>query len=115
MVDIVDGALVAQMLKHLEQLLDSALREPDTPIHALDILCGDDAAWLDQVSRGEDAQVAPTTLCEIVERQAAASPDAVAVTYEGRHFTYRDINQRECHACVDCAVSCGGRPRGRAN
>ncbi len=94
MVGILDRALVAQMLKHLEQLLDSALRQPDTPIHALDMLCADDAAWLGRASRGEDAQVTPTTLCEIVERQAEATPDAVAVTCEGRHFTYRDINQR---------------------
>lgn len=93
LVEVLDRRLVEQMLSHLEQLLKSALLAPDTPIWTLGLL-GEDAEWLQRVSRGRDVAVPPTTLAEIVERQAEATPNATAVTYEGRHYTYRDLNAR---------------------
>ncbi|MET0647618.1 MAG: amino acid adenylation domain-containing protein, partial [Pyrinomonadaceae bacterium] len=33
-------------------------------------------------------------LHQLFETQAARTPDAVAVTFEGRHFTYRELNER---------------------
>lgn len=91
--EVLDEPIVRRMLMYLEQLLKNALQQPDTPLYMLDIL-GADAVWLDTVSRGESVDAAPTTLGEIVERRVGASPDAVAVTYEGLDFTYRQLNER---------------------
>lgn len=93
LVEVLDHMLVTQMLAHLEQLLESALREPDTPIWALDML-GADSAWLERVTQGKRLDVVPTTLAEIVERQVEVTPDTIAVTYEGQRYTYRELNER---------------------
>jgi mycobactin peptide synthetase MbtE len=93
LVEVLDGALVTQMLAHLEQLLESALQQPDTPIRVLDMIGQSGAEWLDRVSRGTDFNVAPTTLGAFVERQVEATPDAVAVVYEDRRYTYRELNE----------------------
>ncbi|WP_231988809.1 amino acid adenylation domain-containing protein [Mycobacterium sp. 1274761.0] len=92
-VDVLDGQLVTRLLAHLEQLLNSAVCEPDTSVHKLDML-GSDWSWLQRVAAGDAHRRAPTTLTALVERQANASPDSVAVTYESRHYTYQQINEQ---------------------
>jgi mycobactin peptide synthetase MbtE len=93
LVDVLDRPLVAQLLAHLERLLESALQEPDSPIWALDML-GPDSARLCRVSMGEVVDGPPTTLGEIVERQVEATPDAIAVTYEHQRYTYSELNEQ---------------------
>ncbi|WP_068176505.1 non-ribosomal peptide synthetase [Mycobacterium sp. UM_CSW] len=93
LLEILDPALVRQMLHHFAVLLDDALAAPDRPLAGLALLDEADAAWLREVSHGEAFQTAPKTLADLVSEQAARTPDAVAVAYEGRRFTYRDINE----------------------
>ncbi|ORW73098.1 non-ribosomal peptide synthetase [Mycobacterium saskatchewanense] len=93
LLDILEPALVRQLLDHFAVLLDDALAAPDKPLARLNLMGEADAAWLRQVSRGESFDAAPNTLAELVSAQAARTPDAVAVSYEGRRFTYRDINE----------------------
>ncbi|HWF30433.1 MAG TPA: amino acid adenylation domain-containing protein, partial [Mycobacterium sp.] len=91
--EILEPALVRQMLDHFGVLLDDALAGPDRPLAALTLMDEADAGWLRQVSRGETFDTAPTTLADLVSEQAARTPEAIAVSYEGRRFTYRDINE----------------------
>nr|WP_163802078.1 non-ribosomal peptide synthetase [Mycolicibacterium sediminis] len=91
--EIIDARLAAQMLDHFAVLLDDALARPDVPLSRLRVLSADDAAWMRRVETGEDFQVPGTTLGDLVTEQAARTPDAVAVVYEGRHHTYREINE----------------------
>ncbi|ORV80978.1 non-ribosomal peptide synthetase [Mycobacterium interjectum] len=93
LLEILDPALARQMLEHFAVLLDDALAQPDKPLAALALLDGADADWLREVSRGEVFDTAPKTLAELVSEQAARTPDAVAVVYEGRRLTYRAINE----------------------
>lgn len=93
LLEILEPALVRQMLEHFAVLLDDALAAPDKPLAALALMGEADAAWLREVSRGEPFDAAPRTLADLVSEQAARSPDAIAVVYEGRRFTYRDINE----------------------
>ncbi|WP_077103551.1 non-ribosomal peptide synthetase [Mycobacterium terramassiliense] len=93
LLEILEPALARQMLEHFAVLLDDALAQPDKPLAALALLGGADADWLRAVSRGEAFDTAPRTLADLVSGQAARTPDAVAVVYEGRRFTYRAINE----------------------
>lgn len=91
--EVLDADLARQLLTHFGVLLDSALAEPEKPIGILHIVPDEDAQWLRSVSTGEDFETPATTLAALVEEQAARTPDATAVVYEGRHYSYREVNE----------------------
>lgn len=93
LVDVLDERLTAQLLRHFANLLDSALADPDRPLGRLDLMDGREAQWLAEVSSGERFEAEPTTLGELVAARAAAQPDATALVYEGRHYSYRETNE----------------------
>ncbi|SEH73972.1 mycobactin peptide synthetase MbtE [Mycolicibacterium rutilum] len=93
LVEILDAALVRQLLDHYVVLLDDALRRPDRAIVDLDVMGPADADWLRAVSAGEEFETAPSTMTALVEAQVARTPDAVAVVYEGRRYSYRELNE----------------------
>ncbi|MGA5545273.1 amino acid adenylation domain-containing protein [Mycobacterium sp. NPDC051198] len=91
--EVLDADLAAQMLRHFAVLLDSALAEPDRPLAALDLFTSEDTEWMRSVSTGEQFDTPTTTLAALVTEQAARTPDAIAVVYEGRHYSYRELNE----------------------
>jgi mycobactin peptide synthetase MbtE len=91
--EIIDAKLAAQMLGHFEVLLDNALAEPDRPLSRLSLFSADDAEWMRRVSTGEEFATPPTTLSALFEEQVARTPEATAVVYEGRHYSYREVNE----------------------
>lgn len=93
LVEVLDQRLAEQLLRHYAVLLDSALADPDTPLSACALMGGDDARWLRSVSTGQRFETPATTLPALVTRRAALSPDALAVVYEGREYTYREIDE----------------------
>ncbi len=92
LVEVLDRPLVEQLLRHYGVLLDNALADPDTALSACGLMSAADADWLRQVSAGEDFDTPASTLPGLVTRRAALTPDAVAVVYEGRQYSYREIN-----------------------
>ncbi|BBY04756.1 non-ribosomal peptide synthetase [Mycobacterium noviomagense] len=107
LVEVLDTALAHQMLEHYIVLLDSALANPDAPLWRLPMLGDADADWLRRLSTGEAFTTAPTTLPALVSERAAMTPDAVAVVYEGRHYSYREINEeanRVAHWLIDQGI-----------
>jgi mycobactin peptide synthetase MbtE len=93
LVEVLDAPLVQQMLVHYAVLLDSALADPDAELAALTLMGDADVDWLRKVSTGEEFSTPATTLPALVNERAARSPDAVAVVYEGRRYSYREINE----------------------
>jgi mycobactin peptide synthetase MbtE len=93
LVEIIDPALAKQMRNHFAVLLDAALAQPDALLSRLDYLAPSEAAWLREVSFGEVFDTPAQTLADLVEAQVERAPDAVAVAYEGRYSTYREVNE----------------------
>jgi mycobactin peptide synthetase MbtE len=93
LVEVLDRPLVDQLLQHYGVLLDNALADPDITLSACGLMSDDDAAWLRQVSSGEHFSTAASTLPGLVTARAALTPDAVAVVYEGRQYSYREIDE----------------------
>ncbi len=91
--EIIDADLAARMLKSFAVLLDSALEHPQRPVARLDVLSVADAEWMRTVSCGERFDSPATTLAALVQEQAAKTPEVTAVVYEGRHYSYREINE----------------------
>ena len=92
LVEVLDRPLVDQLLRHFGVLLDNALGDPDTTLSACGLMSEADADWLQRVSAGNDFTTPVSTLPGLVTRRAASTPDAVAVVYEGRQYSYREIN-----------------------
>ncbi len=107
LVEVLDQQLVEQMLRHYRTLLDSLLSDPDATLSACALMSDADAEWLRAVSTGEQFITPAATLSELVSRRAARTPDAVAVVYEGRTYTYRDIEEesnRVAHWLIERGV-----------
>ncbi|MGV0624793.1 amino acid adenylation domain-containing protein [Mycolicibacter minnesotensis] len=92
--DVLDEALVEQLLRHLVQLLTAAVAQPQSTVGELDMLGDEDRAWLDLVSRGPEFNAPPATLGSLVADRAAATPDAIAVVDDDGRYTYAEINAR---------------------
>ncbi|BBY76492.1 non-ribosomal peptide synthetase [Mycolicibacterium parafortuitum] len=93
LVEILDDVLARQLLEHYVVLLDAALADPDTPLAKLDLMGAGDAEWLREVSHGETFEMPAATIAERIEDRVTKIPDTVAVVYEGRQYTYREINE----------------------
>ncbi|BCI86420.1 hypothetical protein NIIDMKKI_16260 [Mycobacterium kansasii] len=93
LVEVLDPPLAAQLLEHYAILLDSALADPDTELNRLSLFGAAEAEWLRKVATGEHFSTTATTMPALVAERAASSPDAVAVVYEGRRYSYRELNE----------------------
>ncbi|HEY9303322.1 MAG TPA: amino acid adenylation domain-containing protein, partial [Mycobacterium sp.] len=93
LVEVLDGRLVDQLLRQYAELLDNALTDPDITLSACGLMSDADAEWLRRMSTGEEFATPATTLPALVTERAARSPEAVAVVYEGRQYSYREINE----------------------
>ena len=91
--EVLDAPLARQLLEHFAVLLDDALAHPDRALRELALMGADDSEWLRRVSAGEQFATPATTLSALVEAQVTRTPDAVAVVYEGRRYSYREINE----------------------
>nr|UXB94706.1 non ribosomal peptide synthetase [Pseudomonas syringae] len=78
----------------LEQLADALESRPDAPLHSLDWLpVHERRQLLEDFNAFDRAYPQDLLLHKLFEAQAAAQPDSVAVTYEGRRLSYAELNQ----------------------
>ncbi len=107
LVEVLDAELGRRLLESYAVLLDGALADPGTELSRLPLMSDADADWLHRTSAGERFSTPATTLPALVTERAARSPDAVAVVYEGRQYTYREINaqaNRLAHWLIESGI-----------
>ncbi|MDT0529229.1 amino acid adenylation domain-containing protein [Micromonospora sp. DSM 115977] len=88
--DVLDRPTVRRLLDYVERLLDRATREPDEPLSGLAAHLDDSADRL----HGPRTPVGDARLHELFLRQAARTPDAVAVVCGPTRWTYRELRER---------------------
>ncbi|MGK5739887.1 non-ribosomal peptide synthetase/MFS transporter [Micromonospora sp. URMC 103] len=90
--DLFTRDTVRRMAGRLGALLRAVVAAPGTPVSALDLLAPDErsllAAWNDTTTDFPRTQ----TLHGPIEEQAARTPDAVALRFEGCSVTYAQLN-----------------------
>jgi non-ribosomal peptide synthetase component F len=93
--DFLEEATVRRMLGHFGTLLDAAVRAPETAVSALPLIGEAERALVVEEWNRTEAEV-PADLCihELFETQAARTPGAVAVVYEGEELSYAALNER---------------------
>ena len=92
--DLFDGDTAARLTEQYTKLLESATDHPETPVSRLSILTDEERervvdAWNQttvDVPRG-------VRVHELFEAQARRTPEAVALTFDGRSMTYADLDR----------------------
>ncbi|MEV6427918.1 amino acid adenylation domain-containing protein [Nocardia sp. NPDC051463] len=94
LVDELEQSLVAQLVDHYVQLLDSALRGPAKRIRDLDLLGDVDRTNLLALSRGTLVDEQPTTMVEMFEQQVTATPEQIALASDELELSYLALDRR---------------------
>ncbi|MFJ4184528.1 amino acid adenylation domain-containing protein [Kitasatospora sp. NPDC089509] len=92
--DLFDHATVTTLTERLLRVLVAAAAAPDAPIGAIDILDPAERSRLLTGWNDTAAPVADTTLAELFEAQAAATPAAVAVVSDTERLSYAELDAR---------------------
>lgn len=93
--DLFDAETIRRLLNQYENLLRGIVANPEARISDLPLLASAErhkmlVVWNDTLSNY------PRNKClhQLIEEQAARTPDAVAVTCDGEHMTYGELNRR---------------------
>ncbi|WP_345642202.1 amino acid adenylation domain-containing protein [Streptomyces tremellae] len=92
--ELFDQSTVEKLANRLVRVLDAVTADPALPVHGIDLL---DDAERRQVLGEWNATARPVpdvTLAELLSRQAARTPDAVAVVAEGERISYAELEAR---------------------
>jgi amino acid adenylation domain-containing protein len=84
-----------RLAERVARLVESAAAEPDTDLARLDILGADERRLLLEEFNRTDEPVGHS-LCvhELFEAQAARTPEATALVFEGEQVSYAELNRR---------------------
>ncbi|PYS88536.1 MAG: hypothetical protein DMF64_20235, partial [Acidobacteria bacterium] len=92
--DLFDAATIQRLLGHYEQLLTGIVADPTQPIWALPLLTPAERRLLSDWNETRRDYGAPMALHQMFEAQAERTPDAVALVFEDRHLTYRQLDEQ---------------------
>ncbi|NPC76521.1 AMP-binding protein, partial [Corallococcus exiguus] len=90
-----DEATIARMLGHLRSLLQAVVLDAGQRVSALPLM--DEAEQRQVLLDWSDTRVdlsRTATLPELIQAQVERTPDAVALAFEGRTLTYRELDAR---------------------
>ncbi|MFV0131782.1 non-ribosomal peptide synthase/polyketide synthase [Streptomyces sp. HMX87] len=91
--DLFDAATAGHMADQLTTLLTAVAEDPHRPLGALPLASDEDLLVLLDQGQGTARPVPAATLPELFERQAADTPDAVALLDGERQVSYADLDR----------------------
>ena len=112
--DVFDAATSAALIERLQKILVAMTADPGKRLSSVDLLDDGEHARLDGWgNRAVLTRPAPTpvSIPAMFTAQVARTPDAVALTFEGRSMTYRELDEaanRLAHLLVGHGAGPGG-------
>ncbi|GAA3736758.1 non-ribosomal peptide synthase/polyketide synthase [Streptomyces tremellae] len=91
--DLFDAATAERLATRLGTLLAAVADDPSRPVGALPLVPGGDSRALLRPGLGDAPAPPEATLPELFERQAARTPDAVALADGDREVTYAELDR----------------------
>ncbi|WAN69719.1 amino acid adenylation domain-containing protein [Moorena producens JHB] len=93
--DLFDATTIERMAGHFQVLLEGIVANPQQPVYQLPLLTETERHQL-LVEWNDTATDYPQYQCihQLFEEQVELTPDAVAVVFEDKHLTYRQLNNR---------------------
>ncbi|MBD2093757.1 amino acid adenylation domain-containing protein [Trichocoleus sp. FACHB-591] len=92
--DLFDAATIARMAGHFQTLIDGIITNPNQLLSELPLLSLAEQQQLQAWNQTQVDYPLERCLYQWVETQVERTPDAVAVSFEGQHLTYEELNQR---------------------
>jgi len=93
--DLFRAATIERMVKHFETLLRGIVDDPGARIGELPLLTPEEQDLIfSKFASKEILHAEDTGFCHYFEAQAQRTPEALAVIHEGRHWNYRQLNER---------------------
>ncbi|MFJ4734814.1 amino acid adenylation domain-containing protein [Streptomyces sp. NPDC088770] len=90
--DLFDPETVSRMAGRLLRLLDAACADPDLPISRLEVLSPAERRQVLHDFNATARDVPQGTITELFGRQAAATPDSVALRHDGTELSYARLD-----------------------
>ncbi|OBG17975.1 hypothetical protein A5765_05100 [Mycolicibacterium celeriflavum] len=93
--DVFDAVAVDAMTERFERVLAAMIVDPLRPLCSVDVLDGAERAHLDAVGNRTalTATLPAASIPGLFAEQVACSPEAVALTCQGRAMTYRELDE----------------------
>lgn len=93
--DLFDEARIARMIGHYQTLLEAVVTNPEQRLDELPLLTGPERnELLVEWNKTNVDYATDVCLHELFERQVRRTPEAVAVEFKGKRFSYRELNER---------------------
>ncbi len=92
--ELFDAGTAERLAGHYRTLLEGAAADPELPLSRLPLLTEEERLELGRFNDTAEAFPGEHLLHRLVEEQTARSPDAPAVTFEGRTLSYGDLGRR---------------------
>ncbi|MET9872352.1 condensation domain-containing protein, partial [Streptomyces sp. NPDC006386] len=107
--DCYDRTTVERLAGRFERLVRAVVAAPGTPLAALDVLAPEERAELLARGAAERLPAPYATLPEVLQAQAARTPDAVAVVGGEQRLTFAELNT-EANRLARVLVASGAGP-----
>ncbi|WP_452299540.1 amino acid adenylation domain-containing protein, partial [Mycolicibacterium holsaticum] len=112
---VFDRSDIETLIERFKQVLVAMTADPQQPLSSVDVLDRAERArldeWSNQAALGQPAP-APTSIPQMFATQAARAPDAVALTWSERSWTYRELDEvtnRFAHLLAGQGIGAGQR------
>jgi len=92
--DIFEAQTIQRLCGHYATLLKAIARDPDESIAKLPMLTERERTQLLREWNETRTEYPQVCLHELFEQQAALHPDSIALVFEDRQLTYRELNER---------------------
>ncbi|MFE3502641.1 amino acid adenylation domain-containing protein [Kitasatospora sp. NPDC059160] len=92
--ELFDRDRVRRLAEHYLEVLTAAVADPDRPVADLPTVSAAERALLLATGTGEQLAPPPRTVPELFQDQAARTPAAAALLYEGEALGYAELNRR---------------------
>ena len=93
--DVFDAASIEALIERLQRVVLAMTADPGRSLSSIDVLDEPEHARLDEIGNRAvlTRPATPVSIPVLFAAQVARTPEAVAVTFEGRSLTYRELDE----------------------
>jgi amino acid adenylation domain-containing protein/thioester reductase-like protein len=92
--DLFDAATISRFARHYQTLLDGITASPERPLSAIPLLSEAERTFFAELNATEADYPRELCLHQLIEGQAARTPDSIAVVFHDQQWTYRELVAR---------------------